>query len=153
MDSIKVIRRKNFTTIDNSVFLNKRLSYKAKGLFCQLISLPPYWNYSLKGLSSLSSDGIDSVRSALKELISSGYVVVNRKHDQSGKFIGMEYIVRDDPLLDFPHMDKPILENPTQLNTINKSINKSIKKNRPDFNDFSQNHYDMKLLESILIQN
>ena len=118
-----------------------------------MLSLPPYWNYSLKGLASLSSDGIDSVRSGMKELISAGFVKVTRKHDQNGKFIGMEYIVHDEPLLDFPNMDKPNMENPTQLNTINKLNNKFIKQNRPSFNDFSQNNYDMKLLESILIDN
>ncbi len=33
-----------------------------------MLSLPEDWNYNMQGLASLSRDGIDSVRSAIKEL-------------------------------------------------------------------------------------
>lgn len=39
-----------------------------------MLSLPEDWNYNMQGLASMSRDGIDSVRSALKELEHYGYV-------------------------------------------------------------------------------
>ena len=63
----RVERTKNYTVMSNQYFKNKSLSLKAKGLFLML-SLPDDWNYNMHGLVSLSRDGIDSVRSAIKEL-------------------------------------------------------------------------------------
>ena len=37
-----------------------------------MLSLPEDWNYNIRGLASLSQDGIDSVRSAIKELNTTG---------------------------------------------------------------------------------
>ena len=47
---------------------DKTLTLKAKGLLSVMLSLPENWNYNVRGLATLSRDGIDSVRSALKEL-------------------------------------------------------------------------------------
>ena len=59
---IRVERTKNFTVMSNHHFKNKKLSLKAKGLLSLMLSLPDDWNYSMKGLATLSKDGIDSVR-------------------------------------------------------------------------------------------
>ena len=50
-------RRRNYTTIDNAIFKDRNLSAKAKGILSQMFSLPDDWNYSIKGLSDLFSDG------------------------------------------------------------------------------------------------
>jgi len=60
----RVERNKNFTVMSNHHFKNKDLSLKAKGLLSLMLSLPEDWNYNMRGLASLSRDGIDSVRSA-----------------------------------------------------------------------------------------
>ena len=60
--------------MSNQHFKNKSLSLKAKGLLSLMLSLPDDWNYNMQGLASLSRDGIDSVRSAIKELEHHGYV-------------------------------------------------------------------------------
>lgn len=65
---IRVERTKNFTVMSNHHFKNKNLSLKAKGLLSLMLSLPDDWNYNMKGLATLSKDGIDSVRTAMKEL-------------------------------------------------------------------------------------
>ena len=70
----RVERNKNFTVMSNHHFKNKDLSLKAKGLLSLMLSLPEDWNYNMQGLASMSRDGIDSVRSALKELEHYGYV-------------------------------------------------------------------------------
>ena len=70
----RVERTKNYTVMSNQYFKNKSLSLKARGLLSLMLSLPDDWNYNMQGLTSLSRDGIDSVRSAIKELEHHGYV-------------------------------------------------------------------------------
>ena len=70
----RVERTKNFTVMSNHHFKNKNLTLKAKGLLSLMLSLPDDWNYNMQGLAILSRDGIDSVRSAIKELEHHGYV-------------------------------------------------------------------------------
>ena len=141
MAVLKKVRHDNYTTICNDVFHDKRLSLKALGLFCRMMSLPPDWSYSLSGLAALSRDKIDSVRSAVNELRDLGYLDVKRKHDSNGLFIGVEYIIYESldlkPLLEKPILDIPILEKPTLLSTnnINNLLYKSKSKK---FNDFEQ---------------
>ena len=80
----RVERNKNFTVMSNHHFKNKDLSLKAKGLLSLMLSLPEDWNYNIQGLASLSRDGIDSVRSAIKELEHYGYVERNIIRNESG---------------------------------------------------------------------
>ena len=70
----RVEKTKNFTVMSNHHFKNKNLTLKAKGLLSLMLSLPEDWNYNMQGLATLSRDGIDSVRSAIKELEHHGYV-------------------------------------------------------------------------------
>ncbi|MEF2693510.1 MAG: hypothetical protein U0O03_01560 [Blautia wexlerae] len=49
-----------------------------------MLSLPEDWNYNIRGLASLSRDGIDSVRSAIKELEHYMYVERNIIRNESG---------------------------------------------------------------------
>ena len=80
----RVERNKNFTVMSNHHFKNKDLSLKAKGLLSLMLSLPEDWNNNMRGLVSLSRDGIDSVRSAIKELEHYGYVERNIIRNESG---------------------------------------------------------------------
>ena len=80
----RVERNKNFTVMSNHHFKNKDLSLKAKGLLSLMLSLPEDWNYNIRGLASLSRDGIDSVRSAIKELEHYMYVERNIIRNESG---------------------------------------------------------------------
>ena len=94
----RVERNKNFTVLSNHHFKNKDLSLKAKGLLSLMLSLPEDWNYNMLGLASLSRDGIDSVRSALKELEHYGYVKRNKVRNEYGLFTDTEYIIREIPI-------------------------------------------------------
>jgi hypothetical protein len=76
---------------------NKELSLKAKGLLSIMLSLPDSWHYNIKGLASLSRDGIDAVRATLKELEAHGYVTRNRLRTPEGFLSDMEYIIREIP--------------------------------------------------------
>lgn len=64
----RVEKIENYTTISNYHLQDKNLSNKAKGLLTIMLSLPPNWDMTLKGLVSLSSDGIDAIRTTITEL-------------------------------------------------------------------------------------
>ena len=52
----------------------------------------------MQGLASLSRDGIDSVRSAIKELEYYGYVERNMIRNEYGLFPDKEYIIWEIPI-------------------------------------------------------
>lgn len=62
-----------FTTMLNHHLRNRNLSLKAVGLLSKMLSLPPDWDYSIRGLAMLNTDGIDGIRTAMKELEDEGY--------------------------------------------------------------------------------
>lgn len=93
----RVERNRNFTVMCNHHLKNKELSLKAKGLLSIMLSLPDSWHYNIKGLASLSRDGIDAVRATLKELEAYGYVTRNRLRTPEGFLADMEYIIREIP--------------------------------------------------------
>lgn len=123
-------KKERFTIIDNTVFYDYGLSYKAKGLLCQMLSLPDGWQFSIEGLTKLSNDGKSAVTSALKELQDKGYFY-RKQLKNEGKFKGVEYVVSETPisekpLAENPITENPITENPPQLNT-NISTTKSLR--------------------------
>ena len=84
----RIERTKNFTVMSNHHFKNKNLTLKAKGLLSLMLSLPDDWNYNMQGLATLSRDGIDSVRSAIKELEHHGYAERHRLRNGEGRITG-----------------------------------------------------------------
>lgn len=97
MPVFRVSKNRDFTVIANSVFKDRRLSAKAKGILVEMLSLPGNWDYTLKGLTTLFSDGIDSIRQGIKELEENGYIVRERKRDARGRLGGMEYVIYETP--------------------------------------------------------
>ena len=97
MPVFRVSKNRDFTVIANSVFKDRRLSAKAKGILVEMLSLPENWDYTLKGLTALFSDGIDSIRQGIKELEENGYIVRERKRDARGRLGGMEYVIYETP--------------------------------------------------------
>lgn len=83
---------RNFTVISNVLFRDKRLSYRAKGLFAQIVSLPDDWDFSLAGLAVLAQDGVDAVRSTVKELEEAGYLEWTRERNDKGIFYVVVFI-------------------------------------------------------------
>ena len=113
----------NYTCISNSIFRNKNLSLKAKGLLCLMLSLPDGWDYSIKGLATLNSDGETSVRNTIKELEEHRYVVRKRVYE-NGKIADWEYHIYETPV----EQDDLDVENLTQGTKDNKVINNQVSK-------------------------
>ena len=122
MPVFRIKKRNDFTIISNTIFKDKTLSARAKGLLAEMLSLPEDWDYTLKGLSSLFSDGIDSIRSGIRELEEHGYVVRQRSRTEDGRLAGIEYIIYETPHIvgaftpvqDAPVTESPISEKPSQ---------------------------------------
>lgn len=120
-DTFKQEKLTDFTVIRNSIFKDKTLSAKAKGMACQLLSLPPDWDYSVRGLVTLFNDGEASIRSALSELEEHGYLR-REQYREEGKFSKSRYVITDmlkseKPFVENPLADNPSAENHAQYNT------------------------------------
>lgn len=129
-DTFEQDKLKDFTIVRNSIFKDYTLSAKAKGVACQLLSLPPTWDYSVKGLVELFDDGEASIRSALTELESHGYLRRERERDQ-GRLGKSKYIITDmlkgeKPNVENPHVGNSAVENRPQSNTKESNTEKSI---------------------------
>lgn len=86
-----------------------RLSLKAIGLFSIILSLPPEWTFSIAGLAAITRDGIATVRAALNELETNGYLTRRRVRGEDGKLENNEYT-----FYEIPHAGKPVQEKPEE---------------------------------------
>ncbi|MBP3445548.1 MAG: helix-turn-helix domain-containing protein [Bacilli bacterium] len=96
MATIRIIKNKDYSVISNYHLKDKNLSFKAKGLLSFMLSLPDDWNYSIKGISSLSKESEKTVRTILKELESKKYLIIEKKQNTKGHFI-YEYFIYEKP--------------------------------------------------------
>ncbi|GEO64440.1 helix-turn-helix domain-containing protein [Companilactobacillus nantensis] len=119
-------RKTNFTIIGNTGLKDKRLSLKAKGLLAYMLSLPDDWVFYETELMDHSKDGRDAIRSALKELEKSGYLIRHQKREDSGKFGQKEWSVWDEPTTENPTTVNQISGNPTADNPTLQSTNEPI---------------------------
>lgn len=92
----RTVKQKRFVTIDNAVFMDKRLTLKAKGLMGVCLTRPDDWDFHMTYLIKQSKDGRDSTYSALKELKDFGYIQQVAVRIE-GKVKRYEYLVFEDP--------------------------------------------------------
>lgn len=119
--------KENYTCISNDVFKSD-LSLKARGMLCTMLSLPDDWEFSENGLQAILRDGQASVRSAIKELESAGFLSRTRERDESGRMGRCVWIVSDYPRLENPNLVNSNLGNEPQLSTKESSTNESTTK-------------------------
>lgn len=137
---IKQQKKDRYTILDKTCIEDQRLSWKAKGLHTYLMSLPDDWKIYISEIVKHSTDGIDSLQSAIKQLEKYGYIKKLRNRREDGCFGGVSYFVyekpfevpledsvppqRENPLVEKPQMDKPYTENPLLLTTNILNTNK-----------------------------
>ena len=93
---IEVRKKKTFyKTLNTRVVNEKGLSFKSKGIMFYLLSKPTGWRGQLFNMSESSKDGIDSIKSAMKELVDAGYAKLRNHPTQQGKFSGKYYQITD----------------------------------------------------------
>ncbi len=108
MPVFRVNKERDYTVLSNHVFKDRTLSARAKGILVEMLSLPEDWDYTLKGLTTLFKDGLDSISSGIRELEERGYLVRERKRDDKGRWGDMEYIIFEKPQPVENHVDKPV---------------------------------------------
>lgn len=92
-----IIRHKsnsNFSVINNEVLRDKNLSWKAKGLFAYLMTLPNDWKIHIREVVKHSSTGEKATYNAMNELIKNKYAKRIWKK-KSGKFKSCDYHIYD----------------------------------------------------------
>lgn len=112
----RINKTKNYTVMSNYHLQDKNLSFKAKGLLSCMLSLPDDWNYSVRGLASISKEGIKAINSMLKELEENYYLKRERKQENNGRFY-YEYNIYETPYTQKGITDKGATLNGTQINT------------------------------------
>lgn len=138
--------QQGYTNVNNGIFRDQRLSLKARGLLCTMLSLPDCWEFSENGLQSiLPADGKTSIRTALKTLEDCGYLV-RRQLREKGKMAGWEWEIYDTPQnVEKPQSENPITVNPksenqhqliTKESTTKESTTKESKKERKSARSF-----------------
>lgn len=129
-----IIRTKkdtNYTTIKNTAFKDKNLSWGAKGLFAFLMTLPDDWQTYISHLKTISKDGRDSTSAKLKELIDFDYIKKGKQIRDNGQFKGFEYTIYEDPLpLRKTRYGKTVTENPKLISTNLLNTNKNLSKDK-----------------------
>lgn len=134
---LKKSLQSGYTHVNNEIFHDRELSYKAKGLFCQMLSLPDNWDFKEKSIKALATDGIRSVRSGLKELIDKGYLI--REPIREGNLIvDWQYTLIDNPRnLRFVKIENVNLENVKVQNVNPIKLNNNSTKNELNKNNIN----------------
>ena len=120
---IRVQKERDYTVLNNIFIRDKTLSWKAKGVMTYLLSLPDDWSVYLSEIQTHATDGRDSLRTAINELVEHGYLVRTQVRNDSGKFGSLTYEIVESPA-DLPFTEKPLAvkpkaDNPKLLNTNN----------------------------------
>ena len=113
MAVFRVEKTRDYTVMSNHHLKNRSLSLKAKGLMSLMLSLPDDWDYTLKGLAKLCCDGVDSVRNAVVQLETEGYIMRRQGRDAHGRLSANEYVVYEVPQPTKPVSNLRLSENPT----------------------------------------
>jgi len=115
MTNIGRKRKKNgFTQINNEVFENNQLSYRAKGLLGYLLSRHDNWKFNKTDLVRRSTEGRDAVYKAIDELKESGYLHIYRVQTEEGTFNGWVWEYDDIPFVT-EQLKNRTTENPQEI--------------------------------------
>lgn len=84
-----------FTQIPNELLYDDTISFKEKGLYAYLLSMPDNWNFSAEKIALKSKEETKTIQRYLKILINAGWIDREKTTKKSGKFSGMDYVIFD----------------------------------------------------------
>jgi len=120
---------KNYSIIPNIGLIDPNLSAKAKGLLAYMLTLPNDWRFHQEELEKHFTDGTKSIRTALNELITQGYVVKKPLRDENGKFSGTDWVVYDNPTFENrKSVEKPLNQGSQNEKAVKSAITPSCEK-------------------------
>jgi hypothetical protein len=76
-----------WTTFDNRTLRDSRLSMRARGLLCYLLSFPDNWSVNSEIIAKETLEGRDAIRTALQQLEAAGYVRRTKERSGAGHII------------------------------------------------------------------
>ncbi len=97
MTIFRTEHKRNYTTVNNFICKDSRLSWKAKGIWLYAFSRPDDWEFHESDIVKQSCDGRDSVRAGLKELQECGYLIKDKQDRTKGKFSAAEWVFYETP--------------------------------------------------------
>jgi hypothetical protein len=93
-------RKKNgFTQISNVLLEDSRLSWRAKGVLCYLMSRPDNWKVNKTDIKNRATEGRDALQSVLGELRKFGYLHIYRNTTSQGQIEGWVWEYDDEPFI------------------------------------------------------
>lgn len=95
---------KHFTQIHNALFRDRRISFKAKGIFGLISTHRDGYGITPESIANDGKDGIAAVRSALQELEQYGYLERTQERRPDGTMGPTTYYITDMPMSE-PHID------------------------------------------------
>lgn len=152
MGIVRVEKNKNYSVVNNTGLRDERLSWKAKGILAYILTLPDDWVFYREELATHAKDGLDSLRSGMKELKEYGYLQRLPIRNNNNKIVSWETVIHEvpqvEPLADFPPVEEPPVgnppvENPELLNTNIPSTNK-LNTNIPNTNHYHDDKDESK---------
>ena len=108
-------RQNPYAQINKRVLEDDRLSWKAKGVLCYLLSRPDNWKTHVNQLVTVSTDQETSTRTAIAELIKAGYIQRFRRTNAKGVITAWQYVISEDPV-ENPDVENPDVENQALIN-------------------------------------
>lgn len=132
---IRHSKQRDYTVMNNTFLRDDKLSWKAKGLFAYILSLPEDWKIYLNELQTHATDGETSLRSAIKELTDNGYIVQKRLKDDKGRWASYAYQIIENPLVENLNVENLDMENQVLLNTNNTKYLNQLKTNKSSKDD------------------
>jgi len=84
----------NYTRVPNEIVNDKRLTWKARGIFLYLMSKPDDWQFYVDEIGQWATDGKTALNTGLKELEEFGYLLRKKRIDEQRKFAGWLWIIK-----------------------------------------------------------
>ena len=86
-----------YTVLPNQILRTREMSYKARYLLAQMLSMSEAWQYTVAGMAKVCGMGRDAVRTAVVELETLGYLERSQSR-ANGRFSHNVYIIREVPV-------------------------------------------------------
>jgi hypothetical protein len=99
-------QRSTWTTVDNRIITDRRLSMKALGLLVYMLSKPDNWEFSQESLGQWFSEGREAMRTVMKNLADAGYIKREIVRAPGGQLRTIT-IVSEEPDTGFPAPAEP----------------------------------------------
>ena len=77
-------KRERFVRILNATAQDERISFRARGLLAYVLSKPKDWRHNAANLAAQSTEGVDTIQSAFRELAALGYLKKTLGRSSSG---------------------------------------------------------------------